>query len=63
MHVTARDFLETYRCLAVKDPEPLPDDSKMAVRKILKSFKLPETEWQIGKTKASQILFSCLIML
>ena len=25
----------------------------MAVRKILKSFKLPETEWQIGKTKVS----------
>lgn len=53
--------METYRCLAVKDPEPLPDDPKMAVRKILKSFKLPETEWQIGKTKAGQFFLVVFI--
>lgn len=34
----------------------------MAVRKILKSFKLPETEWQIGKTKASYTFQVLIIM-
>ena len=51
VHVPANEFLSKYRCLAAKDPEPLPADDKLAVAKILRSFNLPETEWQIGKTK------------
>lgn len=51
MHVPAREFLEKYRCLADKDPQPLPSDDKRAAAKILRSLQLPETEWQIGKTK------------
>lgn len=51
IHVPAREFLNKYQCLAAKDPEPLPANEKMAAAKILKSLNLPETEWQIGKTK------------
>ena len=51
MHVTAREFLDKYRCLAVHDPEPLPSDEKQAAAKILRSLNLPETEWQMGKSK------------
>lgn len=51
VHVPAREFLSKYRCLAAKDPEPLPADDKQAAAKILKSLNLPETEWQIGKKK------------
>lgn len=51
IHVPAREFLNKYQCLAAKDPEPLPSNEKMAAAKILKSLNLPETEWQIGKTK------------
>lgn len=51
IHVPASEFLSKYGCLAAKDPEPLPADEKQAAAKILRSFKLPETEWQIGKTK------------
>lgn len=51
VHVPAREFLNKYQCLAAKDPEPLPSDEKRAAAKILRSLKLPETEWQIGKTK------------
>jgi len=51
VHVPAREFLDKYRCLAAKDPEPLPSDEKRAAAKILRSLKLPETEWQIGKSK------------
>lgn len=51
IHVPAREFLNKYQCLAAKDPEPLPSDDKMAAAKILRSLNLPETEWQIGKTK------------
>ena len=51
VHVPAREFLAKYRCLAAKDPEPLPSDDKKAAAKILRSLNLPETEWQIGKTK------------
>ena len=49
VHVPAKEFLAKYRCLAAKDPEPLPDDDKKAAAKILRSLNLPETEWQIGK--------------
>lgn len=51
VHVPAREFLNKYQCLAANDPEPLPADDKKAAAKILRSFNLPETEWQIGKTK------------
>eukprot|EP00118_Oscarella_pearsei_P025077 m.307450 g.307450 ORF g.307450 m.307450 type:complete len:2013 (+) comp42307_c0_seq1:102-6140(+) len=51
VHVPARTFLDKYRCLASKDPTPLPKDEKQAAARILRSMKLPETEWQIGKTK------------
>ena len=51
VHVPAKEFLNKYRCLAAKDPEPLPADDKKAAAKILRSLNLPETEWQIGKTK------------
>ena len=51
IHVPASEFLSKYRCLAAKDPEPLPEDNKKAAAKILRSLNLPETEWQIGKTK------------
>lgn len=51
VHVPASEFLDKYRCLAAKDPEPLPADDKKAVARILRSLKLPETEWQIGKRK------------
>lgn len=51
MHVKAREFLEKYRCLAEGGSNPLPEDDKMAVSYILKSLKVPDTEWQIGKTK------------
>ena len=37
--------------MASKDPTPLPKDEKQAAARILRSMKLPETEWQIGKTK------------
>lgn len=43
--------MEKYRCLAQNDPNLLPGDDKQAVAYILKSLKVPETEWQIGKTK------------
>jgi myosin-7 len=51
VHVTAREFLDKYSCLAAHDPEPLPSDEKQAAAKILRSLNLPETEWQMGKTK------------
>lgn len=51
VHVHAREFLVKYRCLAQDDPNPLPGDDKKAVIHILKALKIPETEWQIGKTK------------
>ena len=51
VHVPAREFLDKYQCLAAKDPEPLPSDEKRAAAKILHSLQLPETEWQIGKSK------------
>ena len=55
MHVKAKDFLGKYSCLAAKDPNPLPSDPKQAVASILRSLNLPETEWQIGKTKVSSL--------
>jgi myosin-7 len=51
VHVPASTFLDKYRCLASKDPRPLPKDEKKAAAQILRSLNLPETEWQIGKTK------------
>lgn len=51
VHVPAREFLNKYRCLAVKDKDPLPANEKLAAAKILKSLHLPDTEWQIGKSK------------
>ena len=47
----AREFLAKYQCLAVGGRDALPADSKQAVRQILNSLKVPETEWQVGKTK------------
>ena len=51
VHVSAREFLDKYRCLAAKDKDPLPSDDKQAAAKILRSLRLPETEWQIGKSQ------------
>lgn len=51
IHVPAQEFLNKYQCLTAKDPDPLPSEPKKAAAVILKSLQLPETEWQIGKTK------------
>ena len=51
VHVPAKEFLAKYRCLASSDPGDLPADRKQAVVRILTSLKVPETEWQVGKTK------------
>ncbi len=51
VHVPAREFLNKYHCLADTDSDPLPSEEKQAAAKILRSLKLPETEWQIGKSK------------
>ena len=51
MHVPASSFLDKYRCLAILLDITLPRDSREATRTILKALKLPETEWQIGRTK------------
>ena len=51
VHVSAKEFLSKYRCLAAKDRDPLPSDEKKAAAKILRSLNLPETEWQIGRSK------------
>lgn len=51
IHVPAQEFLNKYQCLTAKDPNPLPSDPKKAAAVILKSLQLPETEWQIGKSK------------
>lgn len=51
VHVPAKEFLAKYRCLAAKDPDPLPADDKQAAAKILRSLNLAETEWQIGRKK------------
>ena len=40
-----------YQCLASGDRDSLPPDPKQAARVILSSLKVPETEWQVGKTK------------
>ena len=48
--MAAKDFLKKYRCLADKDTS-LPQDDKAAAMYILKSLALPETEWQVGKTR------------
>ena len=53
----AKDFLAKYSCLAAKDPTPLPTDPKQAVASIMRSLHLPETEWQIGKTKVHPYTF------
>ena len=37
--------------MAAQDREPLPKDNQKAVAHIMRSLKVPETEWQIGKTK------------
>ncbi len=51
VHVSAKEFLSKYQCLAAKDRDPLPADEKKAAAKILQSLNLPETEWQIGRSK------------
>ena len=48
VHVRAKDFLDKYSCLA---QGKLPSNGKMAVSHIMHALKVPETEWQIGKTK------------
>ena len=40
-----------YQCLASDSRDALPVDAKQAARVILTSLKVPETEWQVGKTK------------
>jgi myosin-7 len=50
VHVPAKEFLDKYMCLAGKDAN-LPKDERLAVIHIIRSLKIPETEWQIGKTK------------
>ena len=47
----AREFLAKYQCLASGGRDALPSDPKQAVRVILNSLNVPETEWQVGKTK------------
>lgn len=49
--MTAKEFLSKYRCLAEINRSPLSEDSRQAVAHIMQSLKVPETEWQIGKTK------------
>jgi hypothetical protein len=51
VHVPAREFLAKYQCLASGGRDSLPPDPKQAARVILSSLKVPETEWQVGKTK------------
>lgn len=51
VHVPAKEFLSKYRCLADNDKDPLPANEKLATAKILKSLHVPDTEWQLGKTK------------
>ena len=51
MHVPASDFLDKYRCLAVLMDITLPPDAREATRTILTRMQLPETEWQIGRSK------------
>ena len=48
--MAAKDFLKKYRCLADKDAS-LPQEDKAAAAYILRSLALPETEWQVGKTR------------
>lgn len=51
VHVPAKEFLANYQCLASGGRSSLPADPKSAARVILSSLKVPETEWQVGKTK------------
>ena len=51
MHVPAKEFLDKYQCLAVGDRNSLSADRNLAVKQILTSLKVPDTEWQVGKTK------------
>lgn len=47
----AREFLAKYQCLAAGGRDALPADPKQAAKQILTSLKVPDTEWQVGKTK------------
>ena len=51
MHVPAKEFMDKYRCLASANPSSLATSHKQGVVQILTSLKVPETEWQVGKTK------------
>jgi myosin heavy subunit len=50
IHMIFSDFVARYRCLE-KNRFALPKDEKEAVRCLIRSKKIPETEWQIGKNK------------
>ncbi|XP_076313801.1 unconventional myosin-VIIa-like isoform X2 [Tachypleus tridentatus] len=49
VHFPFSDFIQNYRCLVSK--VVLSKDPQEAVATILKSLRMPEMEWQIGKTK------------
>ncbi|XP_074104086.1 unconventional myosin 81F isoform X2 [Cotesia typhae] len=50
VHMPFHDFVARYRCL-VKGHTMLPRDDKEATKCLIKVQGIPETEWQIGKTK------------
>lgn len=51
VHVPAREFLAKYHCLATWERDLRPSDEKQAAARILQSLGVPDTEWQIGKSK------------
>ncbi|XP_034937659.1 myosin-I heavy chain isoform X2 [Chelonus insularis] len=50
VHMCFHDFAARYRCL-VKGRTMLPKDDKEATRCLIRAQGIPESEWQIGKTK------------
>ncbi|XP_014299104.1 myosin-I heavy chain isoform X1 [Microplitis demolitor] len=50
VHMPFHDFVARYRCL-VKGRTMLPRDDKEATRCLIKAQGIPETEWQLGRTK------------
>ncbi|XP_011312427.1 myosin-VIIa isoform X2 [Fopius arisanus] len=50
IHLQFSDFVSRYRCL-VKGRTMLPKDDREATRCLIKSQGIPETEWQVGRTK------------
>ncbi|XP_060516918.1 myosin-I heavy chain-like [Cylas formicarius] len=48
IHMAYEDFVIRYHCLS---KNRLPPDVKTASLHLIESYKLPKTEWQLGKTK------------